>query len=117
MRVEVITAQCGLHRKLYGMRAQEDRPGRWLFTWAFPLRAESAAREGYLETEIVGGMALDARWPGCPHCRKSSFFKCLRCGGITCYDPAAMSSECSWCGSKGGRPEETLDRMRSRGDA
>lgn len=62
-------ARCPTTGKIYGVRV-EERGSKWAATWAFPIKQETAKREGYVENQFPPGLVYDAAYPGCPYCEK-----------------------------------------------
>lgn len=111
--VNIISARCSRHGKLFGIRF--EKIGEiWVGTWAFPMREESASREGYNRNEIRGQFAFDEKYPGCPYCNADSLFKCS-CGKVGCYTRDSKSVKCSWCHVE-GIIEGTVDSLTGGGD-
>jgi hypothetical protein len=63
-------AKCPKTGQMYGVRMEERRKNKWVATWAFPIKAEIAQREGYAETEFPAQITYDEEYPGCPYCKK-----------------------------------------------
>ena len=94
--VVVVPAWCQQTRRLFGVRMEEKSPSHWEGTWAFAMKDKAAAREGYDKTELRGSFELGAAYPGCPHCKSDSLFKC-DCGKVTCWDGQTERVTCGWC--------------------
>jgi len=94
----ILLSKCCKHNKMFGIRV--ERAGNdWIRTWAFPISAASAKREGFDETMITGSLNASPEFPGCPHCGAKNLFKCA-CGQISCYDGQSRSVFCYWCNTK-----------------
>lgn len=113
--VRVVRARCARGRGGFGMRVARGGEGRWLLTWAFPLREAVAGREGYGRAEITGRFDFAPEYPGCPHCGDASFVRCGGCGEIACWDSLRRAVTCPWCGAT-TRIEGTVDRLGTAGD-
>ena len=100
-RVVVALARCRSSKNTFGIRVEEKSKAQWIADWAFSISENKALKEGYDRTEIRGSFAIDAdRYPGCPHCHASAFFKC-GCGKLACWDGENRQLTCPWCGTKG----------------
>lgn len=62
-------AKCPQTKKLYGVRVETNQ-NRWSATWAFPIKPEVAAREGYTENQFPPDLLYEREYPGCPYCKK-----------------------------------------------
>jgi hypothetical protein len=69
LNVAVGIAKCPNTKKVYGVR-MEERHGKIVATWAFPIRPETARKEGYKEDAFPAGIAYDPKYPVCPYCGK-----------------------------------------------
>lgn len=98
--VVIVVARCSRGQGSFGIRFEERAPGEWVGDWAFAMKEASAKREGYDRGEIGGDLAFDAGYPGCPHCRAVSIFKC-GCGKVACWDGETRRVTCPWCRSTG----------------
>lgn len=101
VEARIALCKCKEGRKAYGVRFEKFGNG-WKYTWAFPVREESAKREGYDETKILGDIGPDAAYPGCPFCRAKSFVICS-CGKLNCNNVNTPNARftCEWCGASG----------------
>jgi hypothetical protein len=97
------------------MRFEEMEPGRWTVTWAFPLGAEAATREGYGKGTLTGDMLLDPAFPGCPHCGDKHFVLCGQCQRVGCSAVEATWFDCPWCPNEGAI-SGTITRLDTVGD-
>jgi len=70
INVAVGIAKCPNTKKIYGVRVEERRPKHWYATWAFPIKPETARREGYEENDFPSDLMYDSTFPGCPYCHK-----------------------------------------------
>jgi len=68
--VAVGIAKCPNTKKIYGVRVEERNPKHWFATWAFPIKPETAKREGYEENDFPSDLMYDPTFPGCPYCHK-----------------------------------------------
>lgn len=98
--VFVVPARCGAHNRLFGVRMEEQGPGHWAATWAFPLREDVAKREGYEARAIEGSFGFAPGYPGCPSCEARSFYVC-GCGAVVCWNGVDQVVTCPSCGSTG----------------
>lgn len=101
MEARIALCKCKEGKKAYGVRFEKTGKG-WKYTWAFPVKEDTAKREGYDETKILGDIGPDANYPGCPFCRAKYFVICS-CGKLNCNninDPNA-NFKCEWCGAAG----------------
>ena len=69
LNVVVGIAKCPDTKKVYGVR-MEERRGKIVATWAFPIRPETARKEGYKEDAFPVGITYDPKYPVCPCCGK-----------------------------------------------
>jgi len=69
LNVVVGIAKCPDTKKVYGVRI-EERFGKLVATWAFPIRPETARKEGYKEDAFPAGITYDSNYPVCPYCGK-----------------------------------------------
>lgn len=101
MEARIALCKCKEGKKAYGVRFEKLGNG-WKYTWAFPVKEESAKREGYDETKIIGDIGPDAAYPGCPFCRAKSFVICS-CGKLNCNNVNTPNAHftCEWCGASG----------------
>lgn len=96
----VAVCKCGRSHKLFGVRFEKKSSGTWEYTWAFPLKADAAKREGYDGTRIDGAIEPDLDYPGCPYCGSIGFVLC-GCGNLNCNIPNSSTFTCEWCGRSG----------------
>lgn len=113
--VVIVVARCSAHKQLLGIRFQETDPNRWEADWAFPLKENTARRQGYDRGEIAGRFVFAGGYPGCPYCRAPSIFKCGRCGKVACWDGVQRTVVCPWCGN-GATLSGTIESMAAGGD-
>lgn len=62
-------AKCPNTKGLYGVRIEERR-GKMVATWAFPIKPEIARKEGYKEQAFPASLIYDSAYPVCPYCGK-----------------------------------------------
>lgn len=96
----VVLCKCGEVHLTYGIRAEKANPDHWHFTWAFPIKENTAKREGYNKTSVGGSIDFSADYPGCPYCGQIGFVFC-HCGHISCNVLKDGIFTCEWCGSQG----------------
>jgi hypothetical protein len=98
--VFVVRARCGGHNRLSGVRMEEQWPGHWAATWAFPLREDVAKREGYEARTIEGAFGFSPGYPGSSSCEAGSFYVC-GCGATVCWNAVDRVGPGPSCGSNG----------------
>ena len=112
----VAVCKCPKSHKMFGVRFQQRNRRQWDYTWAFPIREDSARREGYDKTEIVGDIDPTSEYPGCPYCGAKYFVICS-CGKLNCnsyaFDNAFL---CEWCGATGTLTSYTGSGFSAGGD-
>ena len=96
MKATVILQKCPQTKKLFGIRVEELEDGEWYRTWAFPIDARRASREGYQNTHILSKLPALQGYPGCPYCGSQSFFYDSNCGKISCFNGEERFT-CPWC--------------------
>lgn len=95
----VVMARCGKTGAPYGIR-MEKQGNRWVCTWAFSLREESAKKEGFDNKSVNGTIDIGDDYPGCPHCGATGFVQCGACSKISCYKTGQESAVCPFCKNK-----------------
>ena len=113
-RVMVVVTMCAKKKQAFGIRFEELAASQWAATWAFPIQAAVAKREGYDRTELRGAFAFAESYPGCPFCLARSIVKCP-CGKVACWDSDVRTVVCPWCGHQ-GQLEGSLESVRSAKD-
>lgn len=93
----VIMAKCRRDGRTFGVRMEKKPDNVWHSTWAFPISAQAAGREGYDADTVSGKMTVDSEYPGCPYCGARSWFRCS-CGKLNCWADESTTT-CQWCGS------------------
>lgn len=96
--VVVVTARCKESQQTFGIRLEQRSEGHWIADWAFGLREAVARKEGYGPAGITGTFRFADAYPGCPHCRARSIFKCS-CEKISCWNGEQRNVVCAWCGA------------------
>lgn len=97
----VAISKCREAHKIYGVRFEKVNSNKWKYTWAFPIKKDSAKREKYDETVIKGDLVPDEEYPGCPYCGSKYFLICS-CGRISCNVGFVNGvAVCDWCGTSG----------------
>lgn len=114
MEVAIAVSKCLTTKKLYGIRFEKLQSNGWEFNWAFPIKAESAQREGYDKTVIKGTISQAEEYPGCPHCGSKGFFLCS-CGKLNCWDGNKRMVTCSWC-DRSGELSGSIESITVTGD-
>ena len=99
IEARIALCKCKEGRRTYGVRFQKTKSG-WKYTWAFPVKEESAKREGYDKTQIIGNIEPDDDYPGCPYCGARYFIVC-GCGKLSCNNIGNLMFTCDWCGTSG----------------
>lgn len=95
----VVMAKCQRQKRPFGIRTERIN-NVWTCTWTFELSEKAASNEGYDQVNISGQMGLDENYPGCPYCGAGGWFKCGKCGKLTCHSGESVVT-CAWCGNKG----------------
>lgn len=95
----IVLAKCSESHKTYGMRV-EKQGGKYVATWAFPIKESSAKREGYDKTTIRGDVQFLDEYPGCPYCGSTGLTVCS-CGHLGCTIVKDGIYTCEWCGATG----------------
>lgn len=99
MEARIALCKCKESKRAYGVRFEKVGNG-WKYTWAFPVKEESARRERYDKTQIVGNISPDVNYPGCPFCKTKCFVICS-CGKLNCNNGNSSIFTCDWCGATG----------------
>lgn len=97
---KIAICKCGEAKKVFGVRFEADGLA-WKYTWAFPIREETARREGYDNTILKGNIYPDEEYLGCPYCRRNTFIICSACHKLSCNVTAGNTCTCEWCGMTG----------------
>lgn len=63
-------AKCPATGNIYGVRVEEKADKKWWATWAFPIKPETAKREGYTTNQFPPDILYEKEYPGCPYCKK-----------------------------------------------
>ncbi len=98
MEANIILMKCLLTGGLSGVRIQKMNNGDWYRTWAFKMRENEAANEGYDRNSVVGSLTCTEEFPGCPYCSSKKFSQCMTCGKVSCYHDET-NYICPWCGT------------------
>lgn len=96
----IVLAKCAEGRKTYGLRVEKNGENQWLVTWAFPIKEDSAKREGYDKTTIQGNIVFTNDFPNCPYCGGRALTVCS-CGHLSCTIIKNETFKCEWCGAQG----------------
>ena len=99
--VTIALSRCKESNKIYGVRFQKIRSNQWMYTWAFPVKEDTARREGYDSAVITGAVAPHEEYPGCPYCGSRYFVVCGSCGRLNCKIVTGDTFSCGWCGMTG----------------
>ena len=111
----IVLCKCKESRKTYGVRVEKAQDG-WNCTWAFPISAESANREGYDKTMLKGDLGKTPEYNGCPYCGTKVFVVCNSCKKLNCQIIKGETFTCEWCGSTGRLVDYDGDGIESGGD-
>jgi hypothetical protein len=111
----IALCKCKESKKTYGVRFERRGAKSWNYTWAFPMKEDSARREGYTGTTISGNVQPTREYPGCPYCGTKYFVVC-QCGKLNCYISAGGRFTCAWCGQTGKLTAYAGDGIASGGD-
>lgn len=111
----VAACKCREGRRTYGVRFERVSSRQWKYTWAFPMKEDSAKREGYDATVIEGMIDPDPEYPGCPYCGIKYFVICS-CGKLNCNNSVSGKFTCQWCGTTGTLVAYGGAGIRSGGD-
>lgn len=98
--IVIVMSRCSRSKGGFGIRLEHQSSNQWLATWAFAIKEGIAKKEGYDKSPISGSFALQATYPGCPHCQATGFFKCS-CGRVACWNQESRTVTCPWCGQSG----------------
>ena len=96
--IVIVMSRCSRSKAGFGIRIERKPNNQWLATWAFAIKEGIAKKEGYDKSQINGSFALEATYPGCPHCQGHGFFKCGGCGQVACWNGESRSVTCPCCG-------------------
>lgn len=111
----IALCKCKEAKKIYGVR-MEKAAGGWISTWAFPISADSAKREGYEETILTGSLGMSPDYNGCPYCGTKYFVVCGSCNKLNCNINTGNTFTCEWCGSTGTLTAYDGAGVKSGGD-
>lgn len=111
----VAVCKCKESHKIFGVRFEKVSNRHWKYTWAFPMKASTAKREGYDGTVIDGNIEPDIDYPGCPYCGSKYFVVC-ECGKLNCNISIGNSFTCEWCGLTGTLTGYDGGGIKSGGD-
>ena len=111
----IALCKCGESKKIYGVR-MEKAQGGWNCTWAFPISADSAKREGYDATILKGNLGHTAEYNGCPYCGVKVFVVCDSCKKLNCQIISGDYFTCEWCGATGELINYNGSGIKSAGD-
>lgn len=116
-RVAILGARCSSNATGFGIRIerQSERESAWNLTWAFALSDSLAQKEGYDHMRLQGEFQFGRSYPGCPHCKSISLFRCS-CSRATCWNGESRTVRCPWCGVTGEIGGEVTE-LHASGDA
>jgi DNA-directed RNA polymerase subunit RPC12/RpoP len=97
----IVLCRCPESHKTIGIRTEQAGKDRWQMTWAFPIKEDTASREGYDSVRISGTVGATKDFNGCPHCGTKNFLLCSSCGEVYCNVTNTGSTTCPWCGAQG----------------
>ena len=112
---KIALCKCRESKKAFGVRFEKDESA-WKYTWAFPVKEDSAKREGYDETTLKGDIYPDSEYPGCPYCGRNTFIVCGGCHKLSCNITSGNICTCEWCGMTGTITAYDGDGISSGGD-
>ncbi|MDR0853854.1 MAG: hypothetical protein LBN34_05750 [Clostridiales Family XIII bacterium] len=92
----IAICKCPETKRLYGIRIENVSENRWEMTWTFPIKEETAKREGYDQAVIGGLVYASANFPGCPYCQSKKMTICSQCGKLFC-NIGENNVICPWC--------------------
>lgn len=98
--VVIVLCKCQQFHKTFGIRTERLKNDHWKFTWAFPVSAIAAKREGYDRITIKGSLEYDLEYPGCPYCGTMGLVIC-NCSRLNCHIMNAETFICEWCRCSG----------------
>lgn len=113
--VVIVMSCCAHNRESFGIRIEEQKQGKWMADWAFPVQAGVAKREGYDHNEISGTIEIASKYPGCPYCEARSFIRC-NCDKVSCWNTHSAQITCPWCDQTGQVSDEQITRLKVVGD-
>lgn len=111
----IALCKCKEMRKVYGVRMEKAQDG-WNCTWAFPISADTAKREGYDATILKGSIGYTKEYNGCPYCGVKVFTVCGSCKKLNCQINTGETFTCEWCGFTGRIVDYEGDGIASGGD-
>jgi len=93
----IVSAKCSKTTHSFCIRFQ-NRENNYLADWAYVLKGENAHED--VNEKTSGNFNLSPDYPGCPHCRANSFFRC-GCGELCCWSGASQETcpTCKVCAS------------------
>lgn len=95
-----VMCRCSKTNKLFGIRFDKAKGQVWECAWAFPMKEGAEKREKGYSSSVKGSFVIGDEYPGCPHCGNPSFFLCVRCGKISCWDGKTRRVVCPNCDFK-----------------
>lgn len=115
INVVIVLSRCTHNGESFGIRIEEQAPGKWMADWAFSVQASVANREGYDHGEINGTIAIASGYPGCPYCEARSFMRC-HCDKVSCWDTHSTQFICPWCNQAGQIGDKQITQLKVGGD-
>ena len=111
----VALCRCKEGKIPYGVGFEKVDDEKWRYTWASPIKEESAKQEGYEGTSIRGEIEPAEDYPGCPYCGGNHFIVC-QCGKQNCNNASLGELiTCDWCGLT-GTLEPGIGEIKTGGD-
>lgn len=107
-------ARCSGNRRAFGIRFERIADGSWLGDWAFALAEQAARKERYDHTDLSGGIAFGAAYPGCPECSANGISRCGGCARVACWNGDADVT-CPFC-AQPGTIKGDIDTLSAGGD-
>ena len=111
----IALCKCKESKKIYGVRFEREGTG-WKYTWAFPVKEDTARREGYESTILTGDLQIDNNYNGCPYCGAKYFVVCSNCQKLNCNIGDPTRFKCEWCGATGELQDYDGAGIASGGD-
>jgi hypothetical protein len=96
----IAVCKCPETKRIFGVRMENTGRDQWEMTWAFPIKEDTAKREGYDSTTVSGQVGASIDFPGCPYCQSTNLLLCAHCGKIFC-NTGQTTVTCPWCGTSG----------------
>jgi hypothetical protein len=92
-----VVARC-VHKKAPFLMRFRRRVLVWVCENATDIPARAVSGGDVLNMQ--GKFELAASYPGCPHCKATSFYLC-NCQKLNCWNQQDKRVTCAWCGNSG----------------